>query len=138
MKKLLIVCAFVLGAVTFASAQGGGQGGGGMRQQMAPEDRAKQLVEKLKLNDDQKAKAVAVYTDAAAAQKKMREEMQAGGDMAGMREKMTKMTADVDAKINAFLTDDQKTAYKAWQDEVKAAREKAMKERQQGGGNNGK
>lgn len=135
MKKLLIICGLLFSVVTFAQAQQGG-GQGGQRRMMAPEDRVKQLDEKVKLTDDQKTKATAVYTEAAEAQKKMREEMQAGGggDRQAMMEKMQKMTADTDAKINAFLTEDQKKAYKAWQDEVKAAREKMMKERQQGGG----
>jgi hypothetical protein len=60
--------------------------------------------------------------------------MQAGGDRQAMMEKMQKMTADTDAKLNAIFTAEQKTAYKAWQDEVKAAREKMMRERQGGGG----
>ena len=137
MKKLLIICGLLFSVVTFANAQQqGGQGGqGGQRRgPMAPEDRVKQLDEKVKLTDDQKTKATVVYTEAAAVQKKMREEMQGGGDMTGMREKMQKMQADVDAKVTALLTEDQKKTYKAWQDEMKAAREKAMKERQQGGG----
>jgi protein CpxP len=131
MKKLLIICALLFSVVTFASAQGQGRMGG------TPEERIKrqtdQLVEKLKLTDDQKAKATEVFTAQVAAQTKMREEMQ-GGDRAAMMEKMQKMTADTEAKINAFLTDEQKKAYKVMIDEQKAAREKAMKERQGGGG----
>ncbi|WP_379092987.1 hypothetical protein [Pedobacter sp. UC225_65] len=131
MKKLMIICGLLFSVVTFANAQQGGQ----RRPQATPEERVKQLDEKIKLTDEQKTKATAVYAEAAEAQKKMREEMQGGGgDMAAMREKMTKMTADTDAKITALLNDDQKKAYKAWQDELKAAREKAMKERQGGGG----
>lgn len=130
MKKLVLSLVLVAGLAFAANAQQGGQG----RRMMAPEDRVKQLDEKVKLTDDQKTKATAVYTEAAEAQKKMREEMQGGGgDMSAMREKMQKMQADVDTKVTAILTEDQKKAYKAWQDEMKAAREKAMKERQGGG-----
>ena len=43
------------------------------------------------------------------------------------------MNADTDTKLNTILTADQQKAYKTWQDEVKAAREKAMRERQGGG-----
>jgi len=137
MKKLMIICGLLFSVVTFANAQQGGQRPGGGRMGGTPEERLKQLDEKVKLTDEQKTKATAVYAEAAEAQKKMREEMQGGGgDMTAMREKMQKMTADTDTKINAFLTEDQKKAYKTWQDEVKAAREKAMKERQQGGGGN--
>lgn len=120
MKKLMMICALLFSVVTFANAQ--------QRQAATPEDRVKQLDEKVKLTDDQKTKATAVYTEAAAAQKKMREEMQ-GGDRAAMMEKMQKFNAETDTKVNAFLTDDQKKAYKTWQDELKAAREKMMKER---------
>ncbi|MFA6276121.1 MAG: hypothetical protein WC622_05185 [Pedobacter sp.] len=131
MKKLVLSLVFVAGLAFGASAQQGGQ----RRMMATPEERVKQLDEKVKLTDDQKTKATAVYTEAAEVQKKMREEMQGGGgDMATMREKMTKMQADLDAKVTALLTEDQKKAYKTWQDEVKAAREKAMKERQGGGG----
>ncbi len=137
MKKLLVICGLLFSVVTFANAQQGGQGGQGgqgRRMQATPEERVKQLDEKIKLTDEQKTKATEVYTAAAAEQKKMMEDMQAGGDRSAMREKMTKMATDTDTKINAFLTEDQKKAYKTWQDEVKAAREKMMKERQQGGG----
>lgn len=133
MKKLMIICGLLFSVVTFANAQQGGQGGQ-RRAQATPEERVKQLDEKIKLTDEQKTKATAVYAEAAEAQKKMREEAQAGGDRQAMMEKMQKMTADTDAKITALLNDDQKKAYKTWQDEMKAAREKAMKERQQGGG----
>jgi len=133
MKKLVLSLVLVAGLAFAANAQQGQ--GGGRRPQATPEERVKQLDEKVKLTDDQKAKVTAVYTEAAEAQKKMREEMQGGGgDMTAMREKMTKMSTDTDTKLNAIFTADQKTAYKTWQDEVKAAREKMMKERQAGGG----
>lgn len=131
MKKLLIICGLLFSVVTFANAQQGGQ----RRQQATPEERVKQLDEKVKLTDEQKTKATEVYTAAAADRKKMMEEMQAGGggDRDAMMAKMQKVQADLDTKITAILTDTQKTAYKTWQDEMKAAREKAMKERQAGG-----
>lgn len=126
MKKLLIICGLLFSVVTFANAQG-------RMAPATPEERVKQLDEKVKLNDEQKTKATAVYAEAAEAQKKMREEMQGGGDRQAMMEKMQKMNADTDTKLNAILTADQQKAYKTWQDEVKAAREKAMRERQGGG-----
>lgn len=138
MKKLLIFCGLLFGVVTFANAQQG-QGGGQGRMGGTPEERIKrqtdQLVEKLKLTDDQKTKATEVFKAQVAAQQKMREEMQGGGgDRAAMMEKMQKITAETEAKINAFLNDDQKKAYKTMLDEQKAAREKMMRERQGGGG----
>lgn len=135
MKKLVLSLVLVAGLAFAANAQQGGGQGGQRRAQATPEERVKQLDEKVKLTDDQKTKATAVYMAAAEDMKKMREEMQGGGgDMSAMREKMMKMNSDNEAKITAILTDSQKTAYKTWQDEVKAAREKMMKERQAGGG----
>lgn len=131
MKKLMVICGLLFATVGFANAQQGGQ----RRMMATPEERVKQLDEKVKLTDEQKTKATAVYTAAADEMKKAREEAQGGGgDMTAIREKMMKMTADTDTKITALLTEDQKKTYKTWQDEVKAAREKAMKERQAGGG----
>jgi Spy/CpxP family protein refolding chaperone len=132
MKKLMMICGLMLGIAGFANAQqGGGQGGGQGRMMMKPEDRVKQLDEKLKLSDDQKTKLTAVFTEQVEAMKKFREEMQ-GGDRDAMREKMQKMRADNDAKVTAVLTDDQKKTYEAWQKEQRAEMEK----RRQGGGNN--
>lgn len=127
-----MICGLMLGIAGFANAQqGGGQGGGQGRMMMKPEDRVKQLDEKLKLSDDQKTKLTAVFTEQVEAMKKFREEMQ-GGDRDAMREKMQKMRADNDAKVTAVLTDDQKKTYEAWQKEQRAEMEK----RRQGGGNN--
>ena len=137
MKKLLVICGLLFSVVTFANAQQGGQGQGGpgRRQMLTPEERVKLLDEKVKLTDDQKTKVTEAYTAAAAEQKKSREEAMAsgGGDRDAMMAKFQKMQADLDTKIKAILTDEQKAAYKTWQDEMKAAREKAMKER--AGGN---
>jgi hypothetical protein len=131
MKTTLMIIALAFGMVSFASAQqraGNRQGGG--RMQANSEERVKQLDDKLKLSEEQKVKAQIVYTEAIELQKKMREEMMSGGgDRQAMMEKMQKMNADVDSKINAFLTDEQKKAYKAWQDQVKADRKKMMAER---------
>jgi hypothetical protein len=131
MKTTLMIFALAFGMVSFASAQqraGNRQGGG--RMQANSEERVKQLDDKLKLSEEQKLKAQIVYAEAIELQKKMREEMMAGGgDRQAMMEKMQKMNADVDSKINVFLTDEQKKAYKAWQDQVKADRKKMMAER---------
>jgi len=129
MKKLMMICGLMLGIAGFANAQQ--QGGGQGRMMMKPEDRVKQLDEKLKLSDDQKTKLTAVYTEQAETMKKMREEMK-DGDRDAMREKMQKMRADTDAKVTAVLTDDQKKTYQDWQKEQMEKR----KQGGQGGGNN--
>ncbi|GGE67109.1 hypothetical protein GCM10011413_37160 [Pedobacter psychrotolerans] len=129
MKKLLMICGLMLGIAGFTQAQqGGGQGRGGMM--MKPEERVKQLDEKLKLSDDQKTKLTTVFTEQAEAMKKMREDMQ-GADRDAMREKMQKFRADNDTKVSAVLTDDQKKTYEAWQKEQRAE----MQKRMQGGSN---
>ena len=136
MKKLMMICGLLFGMVAFAQAQpgqgrpGGGPGG---RMGMNPEARVKQLDEKLKLSDDQKAKLTTIFTEQADAQKKMREEAQAGGgDREAMMEKMQKQRAELETKVTAVLNDEQKKAYKAMLDEQKAEMEKRMKERQGG------
>ena len=130
----MMICALVFTVVAFANAQqpGGGRLGGG-RMLGNPTERVKQLDEKVKLSDEQKTKAQVVYNEAVEAQKKMREEMMAGGvDRQEMMGKMQKLNADVDAKINAFLSEEQKKAYKAWQDQLRAERQKMMRERMGG------
>lgn len=123
----MMICALLFSVITYANAQqGGGRMGG------TPEERAKKMVdmltEKLKLNDDQKTKVTAIYTEQGTAMAKIREE--ANGDRDAMREKSMKLRKETDEKVTALLTDDQKTAYKAWQEEQRAA----MQNRQGGGG----
>jgi protein CpxP len=130
MKKLLMICALFFGVISFANAQGGG---GQMR---SPEERSKrtldQLTEKLKLTDDQKTKVLAILTDQNVQMNKARET--ASGDRDAMRASFTKIQEDGTVKITALLTDDQKKAYTAYQEERKAA----MQNRGggMGGGNN--
>ena len=127
MKKLMMICGLMLGIAGFAQAQQGG--GRGMM--MKPEERVKQLDEKLKLSDDQKTKLTSVFTEQAESMKKMREEMQ-GGDRDAMREKIQKFRADGDAKVSAVLNEEQKKTYEAWQKEQRAE----MQKRMQGGNGN--
>lgn len=130
MKKLLFICALLLGAISMANAQGGG------RQMGTPEERAKRstdmLVERLKLNDDQKASVTKIYLEQSKAQSTLMQE--AAGDREAMRSKMEKMTTEVNAKIEALLTDAQKKDFKAYLEE----RAKQMQNRQMGGGGGGK
>ena len=132
MKKLMMICGLLFGMVAFAQAQqeGGRPGGPGGRMGINPEARVKQLDEKLKLSDDQKAKLTTIFTEQVEAQKKLREE--AGGDRQAMMEKMQKMRADLETKIGSVLNDEQKKTYKAMVEEQRAEMEKRMKERQGG------
>jgi len=125
----MMICALLFSVITYANAQQGGGRGGMM---MKPEDRVKQLDEKLKLSDEQKTKLNTLFTEQAEAMKKMREEGQSG-DRDAMREKMMKFRAENDTKVNALLTEDQKKTYKTWQEEQRAEMQKRMENR---GGNN--
>lgn len=131
MKKLLIICGLLFSVVTFANAQDGqGQG----RRGGTPEERAKrqteQLAEKLKLNDEQKAKVHAIYLEQGPKMRKLRDSL--GDNREGFRAVMLKSNQENEAKIAAVLTDDQKKAFTAWIKE----RNDAMKKRMEANGNN--
>ena len=131
MRKLLIICGMLFSMVTFAQAQDG-QPRRGMG---TPEERAKrqteQLVEKLKLTEEQKTKVSAIYTEQAASWAKLREE--AKGDRAAMMAAMAKANEATDTKVTALLNDDQKKAFATWKEERKELMKKRMEGRGQGG-----
>ncbi|MES2277959.1 MAG: hypothetical protein V4592_18165 [Bacteroidota bacterium] len=114
MKKLMLVCCFVIGATAMSFAQGGG------RQMPKPEDQAKQLQTALKLTDDQTTKITAIY----AVQATKRDSMMkaANGDFASMRPAMTAMRDAANAKIKALLTDEQKTEFDKVQASMRGGR----------------
>ena len=114
MKKLLLMCCFLLGISAASYAQGG------MRR--SPEERAKELQTQLKLTDDQTTKITAIYKEQAT---KMDSVRNAGGDFSAMR---PLMQASND-KIKALLTPEQATAYQKILDERRARM-------QNGGGGN--
>ena len=121
MKKLLMICGMLFSVVTFANAQGS-------RNMGTPEERATkmttQLTEKLALTVDQQAKVKSILLDQNAAMAKTREE--AGEDRKAARTKMMANMQESNAKINAVLTEDQKKAFAAYQEERKAAMQKRM------------
>jgi len=116
MKKLLLVCCFLIGFTAISHAQGGG-----MR---SPEARVKMLQDSLKLTPDQSTQVLAIYKASAAQRDSVKN---AGGDRDAMRSIM--MSAN--DKILAILTDDQKAAYKKMQANMRA------KMQQNGGGGGG-
>jgi len=120
MKKLLIICGLLFSAVTFANAQGGNRNMG------TPEERAAKmtakLTEKLTLTADQQTKVKAIFVDQNTKMSKVREE--AGEDRKAMREKMMASMKDSNDQINGLLTEDQKKAFTAYQEERKAAMQK--------------
>ena len=124
MKKVLLTCFVLAGALLFSYAQPPQRGG-----QMSPEDRAKRMVEdlekSLKLTKQQQD---SVYAYSLAGSKEQQALFQQGrdGDRQAMMGKMREIRANTDKKIRTILNDDQKAAY-----------DKLVKERQnrQGPGN---
>lgn len=117
MKKLFMMCALLFSVAAFTQAQE-------VKKMPTPQEmaqkKATQLEKSLKLSADQKVKVEAIFLDQATQSVKLRKE--AGDDKKGLREKSTKLNADTDVKLDAILTADQKTAYAALKEEMKAKR----------------
>ena len=114
MKTTLRVMAVAaLFAAAPASAQGGMGGGGGMRgnpeQMMA---RQKEMLFKdITLSTEQTTKVDSIMAAGQGKQREMMQAAMAGGDRAGMREQMQKMTEERNTAIKAVLTDEQKKKF---------------------------
>jgi periplasmic protein CpxP/Spy len=119
MKKLLLMCCFLIGFTAISRAQGGGM-------RMSPEDRVAAMKTQLKLSDDQAAKILAIYKASAAKRDSIRN---AGGD----REAMRPLMQQTNAQVQGVLTDDQKAAYKKMMDDMRAR----MQQQNGGGGGGG-
>lgn len=119
MRKILLMCCFLLGITAIAHAQGG--------QRLSPEDRAKQLQTQLKLTDDQTTKVTAILKVQATKTDSVR--TAANGDRTAMRAAMGPIRSAANDQIKAILTPDQVTAYQKLLDEQRA--------RMQGGGSGG-
>jgi hypothetical protein len=118
MKKYFLALAvgsFVLLSGVHAQQQGG-------RPKMDPQAQTDKMVTDLGLNDDQKAKVLAVNTDAS---KKM-EAIPASEDKEARRTDRKKIEADRDAALKGILTPDQFAKYTQM-------REDARKQHQGGG-----
>jgi protein CpxP len=112
MKKIMMICLFLLGVSAVSFAQG--------RQRMSTADRVKAMKENLKLSDDQVTKITAIYD---AQTKSMDSLRTAGGDRAAMRP----MMQAANDKVKAILTPEQAAAWQKQMDEARA-------QRQNGGG----
>jgi len=113
---LAVAFAFVLvSSVTSASllAQGG-QGMDPAARQARMQAQFDSMCVSLSLNAKQKTEAKAAFDAQNAAQTKMRDEMQAGGDREAMRAAMTKIRTDYTTKLESILTADQKAKLAKW------------------------
>lgn len=112
MKKVLLVCAFVLGisAVSFAQDNNGSGQNGGRRRGGNPAQMTGRLKEKLSLTDDQVAKVTTIYT----AQAKVMDSLRtaSNGDRKAMRPAATALRKSTNDKITALLTADQAEKFK--------------------------
>lgn len=107
----ILVAAASLAVAAPLYAQGGGGGGGGGGQQMTPEQRVarqkEQLFKDITLTPAQSAKADTIMLEASKKQSEMMTAARAGGgDMAAMRESMTKLNADRNTALKALLSAD--------------------------------
>jgi protein CpxP len=117
MKKILLMCCFLVGITAVSRAQGGGQ-------RMSPSDQAKQLQAQLKLSDEQTIKIATILQTQATKMDSVR--TASNGDRDAMRAGMTPFRNATNAQIKAILSPDQATAWQKIQDERRA--------RQQAGG----
>ena len=113
MKKLVIICALLISAVSFTKAQGQG----GTPEEMAARTLDGQRLATLNLTADQKAKItplLVAYTKATMADMmKAREAADPQAAMAELRTKFAPMAAENEKAAVALLTADQKKAYDA-------------------------
>ena len=119
MKKILLMCCFLVGISAASHAQGG-------RMRRSPEEMAKGLQTQLKLSDDQTTKITAIYKDQATKMDSVR--TAANGDRDAMRQAMMPMRKATNEKVKAVLTPEQATAFEKLQQEM------ADRMRQGGGG----
>jgi protein CpxP len=113
MKKLMLICMFLLGVTAVTRAQGGGQ-------RMSPADRAKQMQTQLKLSDDQTAKITAVLQMQSTKMDSVR--TAANGDRDAMRSGMMPIRTKANDQIKAILTPEQATAYEKMMADMRAQR----------------
>jgi protein CpxP len=106
MKKLLLVCAFVIGVSAVSFAQNGGGGG----RNRTPEQQVARLKDSLSLTTDQVAKVTVILAAQAKSQDSLRT-ANAGGDRAAMRPAQTALRKVYTDKIKAILTAEQAEKY---------------------------
>lgn len=99
------------------------------RQRLSPEQqqerfetRTQETMIALELSDDQKLQFLEIMEAANADRDDLLEDMRAGGDRSGIREKMAKLNEGTDAALSAVLTDEQMEEYKEIQSQGRRRR----------------
>lgn len=111
MKKVLLVCAFVLGisAMSFAQDNASGQNGG-RRRGGNPAQMIGRLKDSLSLTESQVTKVTAIYAAQAKVQDSLRQA--SNGDRQAMRPAIAALRKSTNSKITAVLTADQAEKFK--------------------------
>ena len=112
MKKVFVVGCLLMFSFVISAQQGGGQGRGGF--QMTPEQQAQQyerMKSELSLTDKQIADIKKIDEEFAPKQRELMEKMRNGGDREKMREEMTKLNEERNAKVKPLLSAEQYTKY---------------------------
>jgi Spy/CpxP family protein refolding chaperone len=128
----LLLAVPALGAGTPAAqyqggGYGGGQGAGGRREPMSPDDQLKRMTKDFNLTADQQAKIKPILVDA---RKKMEDARNdSSADRQAMRQKMMQIRQDTNDQIRAQLDDKQKEKFDKQQQE----RQDRMQNRRGGG-----
>ena len=113
MKRMLLMCCFLVGISAMSFAQNGpNQNNRGM---WSPAEQTERLKESLKLNEEQVAKIKVIYEGQSKSIDSLRTAMD--GDMSGMREKIMPIMTTTNDKIKATLTADQASAFQKQLDE---------------------
>jgi len=120
---LPILCANSYAAQYQEGGPGGGQGRGGPRGPMSPDDQLKGMTKDLKLTADQQAKIRPILVDE---QKKMEDlRNDSSGDRQSMRGRMMQIRKDTSEQVRAQLDDKQKEKF----DKQEQEREERMRDR---------
>jgi Spy/CpxP family protein refolding chaperone len=117
-----------LGSVSYAAqyqdgGPGGGQGRGGPRGPMSPDDQLKRMTKDLKLTDDQQSKIKPILVDEQIKMEDLRND--SSGDRQSMRGKMMEIRKNTNEQVRAQLDDKQKEKF----DKQEQEREDRMQNR---------
>jgi len=114
MKKIILLCLFMVGMSAVSFAQGNG----------TPADRAAALKNSLALTDDQTAKVTAIYTAEASTMDSLKKKD--NGDYGAMMKKMMPVIMTANDKIKAVLNPTQAATFQIKIDAQNAAMKKMV------------